>query len=87
MHVCMHVCVYGNDQITHNMRFTYVYGTPVGILYLSVLKPGSNACRGSTIRWVVQQNERNKCLGPFKRWVPKLVNLINVRVVPNIKEN
>ena len=87
MHVCMHVCVYGNDQITHNMRFTYVYGTPVGIPYLSVLKPGANTHRGSTTHQVVQQNERNKCLGPFKRQVPKLLNLINIRVVPNIKEN
>ena len=34
--------------------------------YLSVLKPGSNTCRGSNICRVVQQNERNKRLGPFK---------------------
>ena len=31
MHVCMHICVYANDQITYNVRLTYVYGTPVGI--------------------------------------------------------
>ena len=33
--------------------------------YLSVLKPGSNTRRGSNIRRVVQQNERNKMPGPI----------------------
>ena len=55
--------------------------------YLSVLKPGSNTCRGSNIRGVVQQNERNKCLGLFKCRVPKLLTLINLKMVPNVKEN
>ena len=54
--------------------------------YLSVLKPGSNTHRGSNIRRVVQQNERNKRLGSFKRRVPKLLNLINFKMVPNVKE-
>ena len=54
---------------------------------LSVLKLGSNRCRGSNIRQVVQQNEGNKCLGPFKSWVSKLFNLINVKMVQYIKEN
>ena len=49
------------------------------ILYLSVLKPGSNTRRGSNICWVVQQNQRNKCLGAFKCRVPKLLNLINLK--------
>ena len=53
----------------------------MAIPYLSVLKRGSNT------RWVVQQNERNKCLGPLKCRVPKLLNLINLKIVPNIKEN
>ena len=57
------------------------------IPYLSVLKPDSNTCRGSNICRVVQQNERNKRLGPFKRRVPKLLNLINFKMVPNVKEN
>ena len=57
------------------------------ISYLSVLKPGSNTRRGSNIRRVVQQNERNKCLGLFKRQVPKLLNLINLIMVPNINGN
>ena len=52
--------------------------------YLSVLKLGSNAHRGSNIRWVVQQNERNKCLGPPGA---KLLNLINLTMVPKVKEN
>ena len=60
---------------------------PSIIVYLSVLKPGSNTRRGSNIHWVVQQNERNKRLGPFKCQVPKLLNLINLKMVPNIKEN
>ena len=47
----------------------------------------SNTCRASNIRRVVQQNERNEHLGPFKCWVPKLLNLINFKMVPNIKEN
>ena len=55
------------------------------ILYLSVLKPGSNTRRGSNIRRVEQQNERNKCLGSFKRRVSKLLNLINFQMVPNVK--
>ena len=54
--------------------------------HLSVLKPGSNIRRGSNISRVVQQNERNKCLGPFRCRVPKLLNLINLTMVPNIKE-
>ena len=54
--------------------------------YLSVLTPGSNTRSGSNIRRVVQQNERNKRLGPFKCWVLKL-NLINLKMVPNVKEN
>ena len=57
------------------------------IPYLLVLKPGSNARRGSNIRRVVQQNERNKRLGPFKRRVPKLLNLINLKMMPKDKEN
>ena len=57
------------------------------IPYLSVLKLGSYTHRGSNIRRVVKQNEGNKCLGPFKRQVSKLFNLINVKMVPYIKEN
>ena len=57
------------------------------ILYLSVLKPGSYTHRGSNRRRVVQQYEGNKCLGPFKHRVSKLFNLINVKIVPYIKEN
>ena len=55
--------------------------------YLSVLKPGSNTRRGSNIRRVEQQNKRNKRLGPFKRRVLKLLNLINLKMVSNVKEN
>ena len=54
--------------------------------HLSVLKPGSDICRGSNICQVVQQYERNKCLGLFKCRVPKLLNLINLKMVPNVKE-
>ena len=36
---------------------------------------------GSAAEW------KNKCLDPFKRWVPKLLSLINLKMVPNIKEN
>ena len=39
------------------------------------------------VHQVVQQNERNKCLGPFKQRVPKLLNLINLKMMPNVKEN
>ena len=55
--------------------------------YLSVLKPGSNTGRGSNIHQVVQQNERNKLLGPFKCQVSTLLNLINLKMAPNVKEN
>ena len=55
--------------------------------YLSVLKPGSNTRRGSNICWVVEQNEKNKHLGLFKRWVPELLNLKNLKMVSNVKEN
>ena len=54
------------------------------ILYLSVLKLGSNTGRGSNILRVVQENKINKCLGLFKRRVPTLLNLINIKMVPNI---
>ena len=53
----------------------------------TILKPGSNTRRGSNIHRTVQQNEGNKCLGPFKCRVPKLINLINLEMVPNVKEN
>ena len=57
------------------------------IPYWSILKPGSYTHRGSNIHRVVQQNEWNKCLGPFKHRVLKLVNLINAKIVPYIMEN
>ena len=60
MYVCMCVCMYARMCVC--------------IPYLSVLKPGSYTCRGSNICRVVQQNEGNKCLGPFKRRVSKLFN-------------
>ena len=60
--------------------FTYV-------LYLSILKLGLYTCRGSNIYWVVQQNEWNKYMGPFKHWVPKLLNIIDVKMVPYVEEN
>ena len=59
----------------------------INLPYLSVLKPCSYTRRGSNICQVVQQNEGNKCLGPFKCQVSKLFNLINVKMVPYIKEN
>ena len=58
----------------------------VYIPYLSILKQGSYTHRGSNLRRVVQQNEGNKRLGSFKHRVSKF-NLINVKMVPYIKEN
>ena len=57
--------------------------------YLSILKLVSYTRSGLNIRWVVQQNEWNKRLqlGPFKCWVPKLLNLMNAKIVPYIMEN
>ena len=55
--------------------------------YLSVLKPGSYTPRDSNIRWIVQQNEWNERLGLFKCRVPKLLNLINAKIVHYIMEN
>ena len=57
------------------------------ITILSILKPDSYTCRGSSICRVVQQNEGNRCLGPFKCWVSKLFSLISIKMVPYIKEN
>ena len=67
-------------KCTHTQNYTH-------ILYLSVLKQGSYTRRSSNICRVVQQNEENKCLGPFKCRVSKLFNLINVKMVLYIKEN
>ena len=53
---------------------------------LSILKPGSYTRRGSNTCQVVQQNEWSKRLGPFKRRVPKLLNVINIKIMPYIKE-
>ena len=80
----MRVCIYTHHTIhaTHPKHTIHIY-----IPYLSVLKLGSNTRRGSIICQVVQQNKRNKRLGPFKRRVPKLLNLINLKMLPNIKEN
>ena len=75
----MYVCMY-----TYNHADTlHIKHIP----YLSVLMLGSNTHRGSNICRVVQQNKRNKRLGPFKCQVPKLLNLINLKMVTNIKEN
>ena len=69
-------------------KYTYFLAFVVNCIpYLSVLKSGSNTHRGSNICQVVQQNERNKPLGLFKRRVPKLLNLINLEMVPNVREN
>ena len=65
---------------------TCVYNHCTYVPYLSVLKPGSNTCRGSKIRRVVQQNERNKRLGLFKCRVPKLLNLINLKMVQTLRK-
>ena len=54
--------------------------------YLSILKLGSNTRRGSNICQVVQQNERNNRLGPFKRWVPKLLNLITLKLCQTLRK-
>ena len=59
----------------------------IDLLYLSILKPGSYTCRGSNICRVVQQNKWNKCLGPLKRRVPKLLNLMNIKMMSCIKDN
>ena len=62
----------------------YLWNTPTScgfyiyILYLSILKSGSYTRRGSNIHRVVQQNEWNERLGPFKCRVPKLLNLIYI---------
>ena len=57
------------------------------VRYLSVLKLGSYMHRDSNIRQVVQQNEWNKHHGLFKSQVPELLNLMDIKVVPYIKEN
>ena len=60
--------------ILYHLNWTHVSSKMAcSIPYLSILKPGSNARRGSNIRRVVQQNEWNKYLGLFKRRVPKLL--------------
>ena len=82
VYICMYVCTYVNTTCI----CTYVLHTYIP--YLSVLNLGSNTRRGSSIRQVLQQNERNKCLGPFKHQMPKLLkNLISLKMVTNIKEN
>ena len=65
---------------------TCVYNHCTYVPYLSVLKPGSNTRRSSNIHRVVQQNERNKHLGLFKCRVPKLLNLINLKMVQTLRK-
>ena len=75
-------------ECSNNCKSTHKFiCCDIQVSYLSVLKPGSYTHRGSTIHRVVQQNEQNKRLGPFNHWVPKFLNLINVKTVPYIKEN
>ena len=64
------------SKLSKSQRFK-----PSIFIHIKARRRGSNICR------VVQQNERNKRLGPFKCQVPKLLNLINLKMVPNIKEN
>ena len=71
----------------HTIQYIHASTHEMYLPYLSVLKSGSYTCRGSNIHWVVQQNERNKHLGSFKHQVPKLLNLIHLKMVLNIKEN
>ena len=71
---CIYTCIY---------RHIHKY-----IPYLSVLKLSSYTSRDSYICRVVQHNEWNEYLSPFKYQVAKLLNLIDVKVVvPYIKEN
>ena len=41
---------------------------------------------GSIIHQLAQKNEWNKHLSLVKFWVPKLLNLINTKMVPIIKK-
>ena len=81
--VCMYVCIY-----IYVCVCVYVYtGMYIYIPYLSVLKPDAYTHRGSIIHRILQHNEWNKCLCLFKCRLPKLLNLINVKMVPCTKEN
>ena len=51
------------------------------------IKAGLIYMQGLKYTRVVQQNEWNKHLGPFKHQVPKLLNLMNIKFVPYIMEN
>ena len=94
----VHMCVLIHYITCNYSQWAYIIVAisitlQLNIPHLSILKLRSNTHRdsiymqGLNICWVVQQNERNKCLGPFKRRVPKLLNLINLTMVPNVKEN
>ena len=47
----------------------------------TILKQGSCICIGSNIYQVVQQNQWNKPLSPFKCQVQKFLNIINAKMV------
>ena len=89
MHACMHACIHTYiHTCMHKCMHTYIHIFIHACINASIhtvficIKPGSFTRRGSNIRRVVQQNEWNKCLGPFKCWVPKLLNIINVKIMP-----
>ena len=76
-HLCISM-IFSHDQhqpySLKEIKATYLQYFPihqtfivhlVHIPYLSVLKPGSYTRKCSNICRVVQQNEWNKCLGPF----------------------
>ena len=66
----------------------HLYGKILGyVLYLSVLKPGPYTHRAQINAGQCSRMNENKCLGLFKYWVQKLLNLINVKMVPHIKNN
>ena len=73
---------------THHTHF-YSWSAPffTYVPYLSIIKLGLYTCRGSNIHWVVQQNDWNKYLGPFKHWVPKLLNIKYIKMGPYVEEN
>ena len=80
--------VQGHSCIAKLLRIIYSKLQIINSLpYLSILNPGSYTCRGSNICRVVQQNEGNKRLDPFKCQMSKLFNLIIIEMVPYVEEN
>ena len=69
------------DNMLHQLESKHIHTVFIRIKAELKYTQGLKYMPGNAAEWM------KKCLGLFKRWVPTLLNLINVKIVPYIMEN